>query len=77
MDFIETDSDDGDRKPSGEETTFTEEEIESIKESILALKAEGNAFFTAGDHDNALAKYSVFRLNIVTMHAVYASYTML
>ena len=60
MDFIESDSDDSDKKPSGEETpTFTEEEIETTKESILALKAEGNAFFTAGDHDNALAKYTV------------------
>lgn len=61
MDFVESDSDE-EQKPAGEEgseLTFSSEEIESTTESIMALKAEGNAFFTAGDHDSAVAKYTV------------------
>ena len=50
MDFVESDSDE-ERKPSGGEEgsapSFTPEELETTKESIMALKAEGNSFFSA------------------------------
>ena len=59
MDFIESDSDEEGKASGVDVNSFTPEEIEATKESILALKAEGNAFFTAADHDNALIKYTV------------------
>lgn len=58
MDFVESDSDD-ERKPSAQDRNYSAEETEALAQSIAALKAEGNAFFTAGDHDNALVKYTV------------------
>jgi hypothetical protein len=66
MDFIESDSDDsaGGKKDAAEPVvSFTPEETEAAKQMIIELKAQGNEFFSASDHDNALLKYTVRKLH--------------
>ena len=62
MDFIESDTDDETSADKGKtpERVYSAEELEATREAILALKGEGNAFFTSEEHENALAKYTVY-----------------
>ncbi len=55
MDQIESDSDDG----KAPETQHDPEVLERVRADMVALKNEGNTFFSAQDYASALTKYSV------------------
>lgn len=55
----EADSDEEEGKPGGaESTSLSEEAIAAAKESAASHKSQGNDYFSAGDFENALKKYT-------------------
>jgi hypothetical protein len=57
-DYLEK-ADSSDEEEAAPVCTLSETEIAEVRENCAALKAEGNACFSAKDYDGALAKYTV------------------